>query len=475
MAGVGGRGGEGLEGEISSEERCGRGVGVNEAGVGELELALPWVGGVGVEGERSGEGAGSGDVGGNAGAGDAEPVEEGGGGKAGGGDLEGGCGGIADVEEVAGEGELGGNGGAGWWPGAVNVFEGVEVGGGRGETLDVGFEGLGGDEFGSAATGDLDASLDGTVADGPLGVGGEGEVAAEVGVAAEEQKTGLAEGHVSPDALQAEGDLVERAGAAKGAFEGEDAGVGGVGVSAGGMGAEAEAPLLGVGEPEGEVGVGEGDRGFFGAEFEVETGSGGFDIGKARGGAGFFLDGGGGIDVGGVEEDAVEVPFAGGEIDEVDAGVGEADGGELEAAAPEGGDAEGGVDGVGADDGLVAEGGVFVDDEVFKGQAGEREEIEGDLVEVDGAAKAFADAVGDAALVAVETDQRRKQNEEKDDQTGEDDVGQPTEGSAADGWRDVVVDEFAGVFVWGLHWVVGWVHFLHLSSVFSCRLSVLRR
>ncbi len=75
-------------------------------------------------------------------------------------------------------------------------------------------------------------------------------------------------------------------------------------------------------------------------------------------------------------------------MDEVDAGVGEADGGELDVAAPEGAEAEGGADGVGADDGLVAEGGVFADDEVLEGEAGEREEVERDVVEVDGTAEA---------------------------------------------------------------------------------------
>ena len=70
-------------------------------------------------------------------------------------------------------------------------------------------------------------------------------------------------------------------------------------------------------------------------ELEVETGAGGFDVGEAGRGAGFLLGGGCGGDVGGVEEDAFDVPFAVGEVDEVDAGVGEADGGELDAAAPE--------------------------------------------------------------------------------------------------------------------------------------------
>ena len=200
-------------------------------------------------------------------------------------------------------------------------------------------------------------------------------------------------------------------------------------------------PLLGIGEPEGEVGVGEGDGSFFAAELEIEAGAGGFDVRKAWGGAAFFLGGGRGFYVGGVEEDAVEVPLAVGEMDEVDAGVGEADGGELEAAAPEGGDAEGGVDDVGADDGLVAEGGVFVDDEVFEREAGEREEIEGDLVEVDGAAEALANAVGDAALIAVEADKRRQENEEQYGDSGERDVEEARERAPADSWRHVVVNE----------------------------------
>jgi hypothetical protein len=59
-------------------------------------------------------------------------------------------------------------------------------------------------------------------------------------------------------------------------------------------------PLLGVGEPEGEIGVGEGEWGFFVVELEVEAGSGGFDVGEAGRGAGLFLGGGCSVDMGGV-------------------------------------------------------------------------------------------------------------------------------------------------------------------------------
>ena len=79
---------------------------------------------------------------------------------------------------------------------------------------------------------------------------------------------------------------------------------------------------------------------------------------------------------------------------------------------PEGADAEGGADGHGADDGLGAEGGVLVDDEVGEGEAGERKEVEGDVVEMDGTAEALADAGGDAVLEAADVDERRDESEE---------------------------------------------------------------
>ena len=123
-------------------------------------------------------------------------------------------------------------------------------------------------------------------------------------------------------------------------------------------------------------------------QFEIEAGAGGFDVGEAWRGAGLLLGGGSGADVRGLEEDAFEVPLAVGDVDEVDAGVGEADGGELDALSPEGADAQGGAHGVGADDGLAAEGGIFVDDEVFESEAGERQQVQGDVVEVDGTAEA---------------------------------------------------------------------------------------
>jgi hypothetical protein len=223
-------------------------------------------------------------------------------------------------------------------------------------------------------------------------------------------------------------------------------------------------PLLGVGKPEGEVGLGDGEGGLFMIELQVEAGAGGFDVGEARGGTGISLGGRGGVDVGGVEEDALEVPLAIGEMDEIDAGVGEADGGELDAAAPEGADAKGGTDGVGADNGFGAKGGVFVNDEIFEDEAGEGEEVEADFVEMNGAAEAVADAVGDALLIAIDADERREKDEEKDRQGCEGEIEKTAESTGAERGRAVCVDGFAIL--------VGWIHFLHGFQVLSCQFSV---
>ena len=204
-------------------------------------------------------------------------------------------------------------------------------------------------------------------------------------------------------------------------------------------------PLLRVGEPEGEVGIGEREGRLFAVELKVEAGSGGFDVGEAGGGAGSFLGGGSSLDAGGVQEDAFEIPLAVGEMDEVDAGFGEADGGELDAAAPKGAEAEGGADGVGADDGLVAEGGVFVDDKVLKREAGEREKVEGDFVEMHGAAEAVADAGGDAVLIAVDANVGRQQDEQHDCEDSEGEVEEATQRVGAEGRSGVVFGGVAGV------------------------------
>ena len=193
----------------------------------------------------------------------------------------------------------------------MEIVEGMEVAGGGTEALEIDGEWLGGNEVGTAGVGEAEAGLQGAVVDGALRVGGEGHLAAEAGVATEENAAAFAEGDVAPFAAEVDGDLVERGSAAEGAFEFEGAGIGDVGVGAGGMGGEAEVPLLRVGEPEGEVSIGEGDGGFFVVELEVEASAGGFDIGKARGGAGLLLVGGRRGDMGGVQEDAFEVPLAG--------------------------------------------------------------------------------------------------------------------------------------------------------------------
>jgi hypothetical protein len=159
--------------------------------------------------------------------------------------------------------------------------------------------------------------------------------------------------------------------------------------------------------------------------------------------------------MGGVKENAHKIPLPRRGVDEVDAGVSEADGGEFDASAPERADTQSGTDGVGADDRLGAEGGVFVDDEFFEGEAGEWEKIQAYLVEMDRAAEAGADAVGDALLIAVDADERREQNEEEDDKSREGEIEKAAERVDAERGQGIRGRVFA--------LLVGWIRFLHRS------------
>ena len=137
-------------------------------------------------------------------------------------------------------------------------------------------------------------------------------------------------------AVEIDGDIGEGAGLAEGAVEADDAGIGSGGVGAGGVAFEAEMPVERLGEPEGEVGVGEGDGHLFGTHFEVDAGGGSGDVREAGGGAAVALGGGGGGHAGGLDEDGFEVPAAVGEVNEVDGGGIEGDARELDAAGARG-------------------------------------------------------------------------------------------------------------------------------------------
>ncbi len=335
----------------------------------------------------------------------------------------------------------------------MDVLKAVEIAGGGAEALEIDVERLVGHKVCAAGAGKLKAGLYGAVADGSLDVSREDHVAAETGVTAQKDDAGLAEGCVAPFAMEVDGDLTGRRSAAESAFELNGASVADKGVGARGVALNTEVPLLRVGEPEGEVGIGEGDGGLFVVELEIEAGAGGFDVGEAGSGTGFFLRGGRGFNVGGMEEDAFEIPLSCRGVDEVDTGVSEADRGELDAPAPERTDSQGGADGVGANDGLGAECGILVDDEILKGEAGEGEEIQADLVEVNGAAEADADAVCDALLVAIDTDERWEQDEEEENERHDRQVEKAAESVGAERRGNVCVRGFAIL--------VGWIHFLH--------------
>ena len=103
-------------------------------------------------------------------------------------------------------------------------------------------------------------------------------------VSAEETSWLRPERDVAPLGVEIDGDFGECRGAAGVPSRKIGAGVGDEGVGAVGAGFDAEVlHLLRVGEPEGELGVGEGEGGFLGVELEVQAGAGGLYVGEAGG------------------------------------------------------------------------------------------------------------------------------------------------------------------------------------------------
>jgi hypothetical protein len=77
-----------------------------------------------------------------------------------------------------------------------------------------------------------------------------------------------------------------------------------------------------------------------------------------------------------VQKNALQIPLAVGKMNQVDARIGEADRRKLYTTAPQGADAQRSANGVGADNRLGAERGVFVHNQIFQREAGERQKVQ---------------------------------------------------------------------------------------------------
>src|SRR5579862_754618 len=131
-----------MEDDVARDEGVASRMGIGEAGVGDLHRSLPWRGRgeFRVIGERAGERAGGGYVRRDARAGDAEPVEDGGGGKTRSADLDGSRFGIANIGNGSRYGESRRVGGACGRPAAVDVLKAVEVACGGAKALEIDVE-----------------------------------------------------------------------------------------------------------------------------------------------------------------------------------------------------------------------------------------------------------------------------------------------------------------------------------------------
>ena len=111
-----------------------------------------------------------------------------------------------------------------------------------------------------------------------------------------------------------------------------------VGVSAQRAAAEANSPLVLVGQPECEFGVEQRPGQLGVAGFDVDAGVSGFDVREAGRRACPALGRGGVLQVAGTGDDTLQAPAAVGAADEVDAGRQEFNARDLDTTAPEGGE-----------------------------------------------------------------------------------------------------------------------------------------
>ncbi len=102
---------------------------------------------------------------------------------------------------------------------------------------------------------------------GEVGLGAQ--EAAPAAVLAEEHTAHLAQRRLVPLGMELDGDLIEGGGAVNRAFDADQAGVGEIEVEVGsrGLRLKAKLPLVGLGEPDGEVGVEKGEGLFFERRF----------------------------------------------------------------------------------------------------------------------------------------------------------------------------------------------------------------
>ena len=123
--------------------------------------------------------------------------------------------------------------------------------------------------------------------------------------------------------MKLDGDLIEGGGTVNRAFDADQAGVGEIEIQVGscGLRLKAKLPLVGLGEPDGEVGVEKGEGLFFSAAFEVDAGRTELNVGEAQGGGRVPQPGWGVGSARSLDEQRAEIPLAAGIADKIDAGV----------------------------------------------------------------------------------------------------------------------------------------------------------
>ena len=164
------------------------------------------------------------------------------------------------------------------------------------------------------------------------------EIAAQAGVAAQNEAGQSAELRILPATMQIDWHRSQRAMvavAAECAFYAQRAARARCYVSTDGFRLNAKMPLVLGRLPEGEVCVDQRYRSLLLIELEIHTRVGGLDIRKARSWPGVRLRGRRGRNARGLQQQALKVPAAVRSMHQVDAGIGEGDGRKLNAVPPQ--------------------------------------------------------------------------------------------------------------------------------------------
>src|SRR5579883_205665 len=192
-------------------------------------------------------------------------------------------------------------------------------------------------KFLAVHSGNTDARLELRIKDVTPNRTGYIEIAAPASVLTNKEAGNLTERSARPFSLQINRHLADGGGAMQRAFDTEEAGVRQIQIEIGAdrLRLEAKSPFIGISEPHGKIGIEEREGLFLVADFEIDAGVAGFNVGETGRTPGSALRCGRVGNMRGLKQHGPDVPAALSVADEIQAGLIEADTANFKAAPPQ--------------------------------------------------------------------------------------------------------------------------------------------